>query len=296
MVEFYKKKIENIDYLPVMPTVLTKLLEILNESSTSNKEIAKIIALDSTVSAKILSIANSALFGGTIPVTDLTLAVNRLGIVDVKTIAMTLYVSNMLKKFKLKNVKIEEYWRHNLAVAFICRKISQHYLLLDHIDEEFKSKLYLAGLFHDIGYILFDQINPEFFINVKTSAINKQESFVALENMLMHTDHAEEGAELLKFWKLPEILYEAIRYHHEPIRCTNSQVRDFANIINVADYIANGFEISMINEMVYDSLSENAWNSFSFANYSEEHLEEFKKELAGQTKLFISFLELALSI
>ncbi len=296
MVEFYQKKIKNIEYLPVMPSVLTKLMEILNENSASNKEIAKIIALDSSVSARILSIANSALFGGTVPVTDLIIAVNRLGIVDVKTIAMTLYVSNMLKRFKLKNVKIEEYWRHNLAVAFISRKISQHYLLLDNISEEFKSKLYLTGLFHDIGYILFDQINPDYFNSVKNSAIDKQESFVALENMLIHTNHAEEGAELLKFWELPEILYESIRYHHEPIRCTNTEFRHFSNILNVADNIANSFEISMIEEMVYDTLSENAWKSFNFASYDVDRLNEYKKELAGQTKLFISFSELALSV
>ena len=46
MIEFYQIKLECLDYLPSMPTVLNKLLEVLNDSSVSNKEIAKIVSLD----------------------------------------------------------------------------------------------------------------------------------------------------------------------------------------------------------------------------------------------------------
>ncbi|HOE92066.1 MAG TPA: HDOD domain-containing protein, partial [Candidatus Cloacimonadota bacterium] len=157
--EFYKIELEKLDYLPTMPSVLKKLLEILNDNSVSNKEIAKIVSLDSSISAKILSIANSAIFGGYSPINDLNLAITRLGRVDVKTIAMTLFISTMLKKFKLKNIVIENFWRHNLAVSFIARRIAQYLKKDVDFTEEERVVLYLTGLFHDIGYILFDQVN-----------------------------------------------------------------------------------------------------------------------------------------
>ncbi|MBP7563658.1 MAG: HDOD domain-containing protein [Candidatus Cloacimonetes bacterium] len=296
MVEFYQIKLENVEYLPSMPTVLNKLLEVLNDNSISNKEIAKIISLDSSISAKILSIANSALFGGTTQITDISLAVTRLGRIDVKTIAMTLFVSNMLKRFKLKNINIEHYWKHNLAVAFLSRRLTQY--LKNHYDfaEEQRTMIYLSGLFHDIGYILFDQINPDVFQLIKNKASEAHEPFIELEKIIIHTTHAQEGAELLKHWNLPEIMVETVRYHHEPSAIEDPLVQQYARIINMADYFANMFDVTTISELDNEVLSETIWNCFEFSEYDTEKYTLFKNELASQTRLFISFSELALTL
>lgn len=296
MVEFYQIKLENLEYLPSMPSVLNKLLEVLNDNSVSNKEIAKIIALDSSISAKILSIANSALFGATNPITDINMAVIRLGRIDVKTITMTLFVSNMLKRFKLKNVNIEHFWKHNLAVAFISRRLLHNYKGVGELSEENRTNMYLSGLFHDIGYILFDQVNPEVFKRIKTQAIENNESFIELEKIIMHTTHAHEGAELLKYWKLPRILYDTIRFHHEPMACPFPDLKMYSEVLHVADYFANAFEVSTLNELDNEPISDLAWNNFDFADFDTDEYNIFKNELYSQTRLFISFSELALSL
>lgn len=296
MVKFYQKQLESIEYLPSMPTVVSKLLEVLNDNSIANKEIAKIIALDSSISAKVLSIANSALYSSPSPITDINLAVIRLGRIDVKTIAMTLFVSNMLKKFKLKNINIEHYWKHNLAVAFISRRLALHYKFDDTLTEEYKTSLYLSGLLHDIGYILFDQINPDSFLNIKNQAIETHESFIDLEKIIMKTTHAHEGAEFLKYWNLPSILCESVRYHHEPVIPEDKTIKIFAEILNVADYLANSMDISNLMELDSDVRSEIAWNNFDLSEYDAEKFEHFKNELVSQTRLYISFSELAIIV
>jgi len=295
-VEFYKIELEKLDYLPTMPSVLKKLLEILNDNSVSNKEIAKIVSLDSSISAKILSIANSAIFGGYSPINDLNLAITRLGRVDVKTIAMTLFISTMLKKFKLKNIVIEHFWRHNLAVSFIARRIAQYLKKDVEFSEEERVVLYLTGLFHDIGYILFDQVNPDIMLLVKNQAIEQKEPFIELERVIIHTTHAHEGAELLKYWNLPKEITDTVRYHHEPYAATDKSIQKCAKIINMADYLANLFDISTLKEVRYGVAFENLWNEFEFSSYNKEEFTEFKNELASQTNLFISFSELALNI
>ncbi|HPY95576.1 MAG TPA: HDOD domain-containing protein [Candidatus Cloacimonadota bacterium] len=294
--EFYKIELEKLDYLPTMPSVLKKLLEILNDNSVSNKEIAKIVSLDSSISAKILSIANSAIFGGYSPINDLNLAITRLGRVDVKTIAMTLFISTMLKKFKLKNIVIEHFWRHNLAVSFIARRIAQYLKKDVEFSEEERVVLYLTGLFHDIGYILFDQVNPDIMLLVKNQAIEQKEPFIELERIIIHTTHAHEGAELLKYWNLPKEITDTVRYHHEPYAATDKSIQKCAKIINMADYLANLFDISTLKEVRYGVAFENLWNEFEFSSYNKEEFTEFKNELASQTNLFISFSELALNI
>ncbi|MDX9870372.1 MAG: HDOD domain-containing protein, partial [Candidatus Cloacimonadales bacterium] len=246
--------------------------------------------------AKILSIANSAIFGGYSPINDLNLAITRLGRVDVKTIAMTLFISTMLKKFKLKNIVIEHFWRHNLAVSFIARRIAQYLKKDVEFSEEERVVLYLTGLFHDIGYILFDQVNPDIMLLVKNQAIEQKEPFIELERIIIHTTHAHEGAELLKYWNLPKEITDTVRYHHEPYAATDKSIQKCAKIINMADYLANLFDISTLKEVRYGVAFENLWNEFEFSSYNKEEFTEFKNELASQTNLFISFSELALNI
>lgn len=296
MIEFYQIKLECLDYLPSMPTVLNKLLEVLNDSSVSNKEIAKIVSLDSSISAKILSIANSAIFGGIAPIRDINLAVTRLGRLDVKSIAMTLFISTMLKKFKLENIDIEYFWKHNLAVSFLARRLSQYLKTEKAFTEEDRAVIYLAGLFHDIGYVLFDQINPDIMQLVKNKAIEQCEPFIELEKIIIHTTHAHEGAELLKFWNLPHEIVETVRYHHEPYAAKDESIKALAKIINMADYFAHEFRIKTFQDIRYEVNFQSLWDEFEFASYNEDEFIVFKNELASQTNLFISFSELALNL
>lgn len=292
MVDLYGKKID-LQYLPVLPAALNKLIDIVNDSNLSNKEIAKIVSLDSGIAAKVLSIANSALFGGSVPISDLTIAVTRLGRNDVKTIAMTVYISQVLKKFPLKNVLIEQFWQHSLSVAFLSRKITKFYNLRSGISDEEQNYLYLSALMHDLGYVILDLINPDKFNDFMDYSKKNNVSLVRAEREIFHTSHSEEASKLLKYWRLPNPIIEIMKNHHTP-EDANQEYQNLANVIHVADYLANMFNYSVFKDFPHEQVDSTIYSLFKFSENEEENF--VIEELRKQTELFLNFSELTLSV
>ena len=293
MVDLYGTKID-LQFLPVLPAALNKLIEISSDNEMSNKEIAKIISLDGGISAKILSIANSALFGGIVPITDLVTAVTRLGRNDVKTIAMTIYISQVLKKFTLNNVSIEDFWLHSLSVAFLSRKIISHYDFKQNFSEEELNYLYLSALMHDLGYIILDIICPEKLCEFLIVSKKNNISLFKAEQDVFHTSHSEEASKLFEYWKLPEQIIEIMKYHHTPDK-TNSKLINLGNVIHVADYLANLFGYEIFKDFPHEPVQQSILNHFNFSSASDTS-DKYLDELKNQSELFINFSKLALSV
>jgi putative nucleotidyltransferase with HDIG domain len=119
-----------------------------------------------------------------------------------------------------------ELWHHALGTAIGAKLISKQYCL--NIDEE----AYFAGLLCDIGKLIFEKLLRE--AGVK-QAEWEQCSFLDLERANFGIDHAMFGAEIARCWQLPEILVDAIAYHHEPQAAwCNPQL---VAVVHVADII-----------------------------------------------------------
>ena len=294
MVDLYGKKID-LQYLPVLPAALNKLIEIVNDNDLSNKEIAKIISLDSGIAAKVLSIANSALFGGSVPITDINIAVTRLGRNDVKTISMTLYISQVLKKFNLSHIMIENFWRHSLSVAFLSRKIIPFYNLRSGITDDEVNYLYLSALMHDLGYIVLDILNPDKFAEFKNYSKENKVSLIQAEKQFMSSDHSLEASKLFEYWKLPYPIIEIMKYHHNPDKALQDY-KHLSNIIHVADFLANKFGFEVFNEFIHEDVLGDIWNLFSFSHEVDTRNDSIINELKNQTELFLNFSALTLSL
>ena len=293
MVDLYGVKID-LQTLPVLPAALNKLIEVSSDTDLSNKEIAKIISLDSGITAKILSIANSALFGGVVPIIDLNTAVTRLGRNDVKTVAMTIYISQVLKKFTLSNIVIDKFWKHSLSVAFLARKIINFYDYKNEISEEELNYLYLSALMHDLGYIILDILAPTKFKEFIIHSKNNNISLFQAEQEIFQTSHSEEAAKLFRYWNLPDPIIEIMKHHHRPT-LTKPQLRNLSNIIHVADHLTNLFGYEIFEDFPHEPVQSSIYNQFNFLDNSNSE-ENIFDDLKNQTELFLSFSELALSV
>ncbi|NUM81703.1 HDOD domain-containing protein [bacterium] len=55
--------IRNIKNLPTLPVIVSRILEVADDSGSSANELAELVARDMSVSAKVLNLANSAFYG-----------------------------------------------------------------------------------------------------------------------------------------------------------------------------------------------------------------------------------------
>ena len=97
-------------------------------------------------------------------------------------------------------------------------------------------ELYMAGLLHDIGKVIFAIHLPEVLEFCTKKAQEDHTCLYQAERAAMEIDHAAIGALQLDQWNLPEPILGAVRYHHDPSQAPEphqelSALIQFANVI-----------------------------------------------------------------
>ncbi|HET6439959.1 MAG TPA: HDOD domain-containing protein [Anaeromyxobacter sp.] len=133
-------------FLPSMPAMATKILELLRDPDAGLKEVAKLLEKDPVLAARTLRMATSAAFAGGTKRITLQEALARLG---TKALKGLLVEASAQKLFVSRNPQINEQlktlWEHSVAVGILARDVLA---LTGQGDSE---SAYLAGLLHDVG-------------------------------------------------------------------------------------------------------------------------------------------------
>jgi len=146
--ELEKEADANQLQLPSLPDIIFLIQEAIDDSNKGVNHVARIIQLDPTLSARLLTIANSPLYRGNLQLLDLKQAIQRLGLTVTRNIVTSLIMHNMftVSSAKLHN-KIKALWQHSCRVAAISQVIAS---LTPKVQPD---RAMLAGLLHDIGVL-----------------------------------------------------------------------------------------------------------------------------------------------
>ncbi len=206
-------KIKNIKTLPILPEIATQILQLQNDPDASVHSLSDIVAQDPALTSLILKYANSALFGlrGSVEtVYDAILRV--LGFDTVLHLAIGLSMGNSFKLDKSGPLGSRALWQHAVFSAAICQKLSQK------CPVEFRpspGQAYLAGLLHDIGYlVLASSFETEYFWLNKLIASKPEVPMTVIEYQLLGIHHTDLGCILLNNWNMPEFLNVTVVEHH----------------------------------------------------------------------------------
>ena len=221
------KFVEETEELPTLPDILTTISSVVNDPKSSAAGLAKVIASDASLSAKILKVANSAAYGFLRDISDIKQAVTLLGFAETQSLALSVAVFDYLTD--LTELEFKEYWNHSFKCATMSRLISFN-LKSPGIEGAF-----VAGLLHDIGKVAL-AMGMRGMQDIVNSlwAINGADRIEAEEKLLGLT-HAEAGYLLGEHWLLPVNLSSAVRYHHSP------KMEGGANRLASVVFLANTF-------------------------------------------------------
>jgi HD-like signal output (HDOD) protein len=105
-------------------------------------------------------------------------------------------------------------------------------------------EIFLAGLLHDIGYLVLNHLDPKRSNDLHTRFANEtNRPTTAIEAELIEMNHCELGAELARFWKLPDSIVLVLRYHHDPDNEAAAESQPLVGIINLSERILSSFGI-----------------------------------------------------
>jgi HD-like signal output (HDOD) protein len=213
--------------LPVMPEVGRKLLRSLDDDGVSLGQIAELIGKDSTLSAKVLRLANSARYSPSHTIGTLQDAAMALGLETLRNLAMAASISGSFPV--VQGLDRQKFWRHSVRTAGYARLLAK--LLQGDADTA-----YLAGLMLRTGQLMMAMSEPTQVADVESHA-SEPGSRYSLEMSRFGCTHADVTAALASHWHFPTDLVEAFKDANAPL-----EVRPFsmlAAILHLAEVIAD---------------------------------------------------------
>ncbi|MBX9754447.1 MAG: HDOD domain-containing protein [Pseudomonadaceae bacterium] len=139
--------IENDDLvLPTLPEVALKVREAAEDPNISTLQLSKVIGNDAALTARIIKVVNSPLLRTSKEITDLQMAINRLGINYTCNLAIGLAMEQMFQATSdVVDRKMREIWTKSTEIAGICHVLCKQFTRL------MPDQATLAGLIHQIG-------------------------------------------------------------------------------------------------------------------------------------------------
>jgi putative nucleotidyltransferase with HDIG domain len=227
-----------IQELKPIPQVALKILRLMDENKYDIDPIAREIQKDQVMTARMLQLANSSIFGTRRRITSVDHAVVYLG-------------QDLMVKLIL-SAAVQGYFAQSGMGYALCKGgIYHHSVGCAHVAEalarqtgcEDPARAYTAGLLHDIGKVVLDQYvtpaRPFFYREI----MDTEDDVLSIETHVLRVKHTDVGAVLARLWSLPEPLIRVIQHHHHPHHCPD--VDALCVTVYLADLLMSRFHTGL---------------------------------------------------
>ena len=200
--------IDRVKHLPPEPTVLLRLLELIEQPDNDVEQIVQLICHDPSLAAEILRICNTAYFAASGPADDVFAAVTRLGLYEVYCVAASALSSRAFSLWESGGaIDIGQIWNHSIAAAVAAD------ILAKRVGDK-PGTAFTTALLHDLGKLVLVGAAPAEYAQVVEHAQATRQSQVEVEKGFFGVDHAEVGGRLLARWNFTPHMVAAVCSHH----------------------------------------------------------------------------------
>jgi HD-like signal output (HDOD) protein len=218
--------------LPSAPSVVQELINSFADEDVSTNEIARKIAADQVLSAKLLRLANSAHYHVSRSIGTVDHAVTMLGFVTVRTLVIS---SGLTGSFKpIKGFDLEYFWRYSLHTAVVAKWLARK-------TKQNQDMAFTIGLMHAIGLLVMHTGMPEQCAQIDAIAAPWSDDRLDVEKTALGYDFATVSAELATRWRFPADFSATIAAFPEPLTphlLEQAPLNKMAVIIHLAAWFA----------------------------------------------------------
>jgi HD-like signal output (HDOD) protein/GGDEF domain-containing protein len=271
--------------LYTLPAAALKVLELTASPQVDVRALKNCIETDPTLTAKLLRVVNSSLFGLSRQVSDLNQALALLGVKPLKLLVLGFSLPKALFEGQ-EAVTLAAYWRRTLTKAAAARDLSEAAFGVSS-DEAF-----IAGLLQDLGQLALVQDLGAPYLAFLEAVKQERGDLAARELATLGFDHAMYSARLLDQWGLPKPLVAAIAERHdmEHLASLPEERRRLPQSLHLAELAARVLADGRLD--AWDDL-QRAGNRY--AALSPEELDRVLRDLQAKVTLLAEALDLELS-
>ena len=259
-----KAIIQKIDNLKPMPQVAQKVMSIAQDKNSSMSDLSQIIIYDQALTANLLRICNSALFGVPKEVESVQQAIVYLGMDQVvDLVLMSGGVANLKSKQEGYDLGEGDLWKYSVSSALIARELAVRGKM------ENSHLIFTSALVKDIGKVVLNQYVADSYEKINLLVSKHEFSFKEAEKAVIGIDHAELGSMVAQKWNFSKKMVDIIRYHHSPGECEESLLE--TSIVHLADTLCMMMGIGVGSDGLSYRFDNDAAERL---NFSERDLQE----------------------
>lgn len=280
-----REAIKSLDSLPTLPLIAQKLLALKTDTDDGEKQLLLLIEQDPQILAKIIGLANSPVLGSSRKISSISEAAIVLGVNRIKSVALGIATLSMKTKSSASNLNMHDLWMHNLGIAFAMIAIGRAMPRQVRPADDY---IFLAGMLHDIGYIALAHLDPQRSNELHTyQAATPRRPVLEIEKALLDITHDELGAELARYWNLPNEIISVIRYHHTPDAPDAPKDQPLIRMVYVAEKMLPSFGMG---EHVNPGIHDSDWEALGIDPSNAEEILSQAAEQADQATVFAASL------
>ncbi|MFQ5469052.1 MAG: HDOD domain-containing protein [Gammaproteobacteria bacterium] len=218
---------------PPLSDSLMAVLRMLNSGDVDFTVLESRIIKEPALATRILSAANSPLYGMSGKMGKLKEACVLLGTNTLRNMVMAIGIIDYLSHGSGNHIDHNKFWKHSIGTGMSARVLAKQF----HAD---KDVAFSAGILHDIGKLVLDIFFAEEYASVVDYRDQNDCLLKEAEDQVLGFNHCEVGAMIAEKWKLPDAITDCIRFHHTPVKTTTSPLVD---LIHISDIVCRALEI-----------------------------------------------------
>lgn len=275
--------VERIDDLPTLPSVITRIVKMVEDRETSAQDMQEVISQDPSLTAKVLKLVNSAFYGFSRQISTVREAVVILGFNRVKSLALSASVFEVFKGPGTKKFDRVGLWEHSIATGIAGE------ILSNRVEYDNPEEVVVAGILHHIGKIIIDiyfhdELNEIFDYVEENDAL-----MIEAEEEILGVSHPRIGAWLAEHWKIPEHIVAAIRYYPDPMNADQG-MQTLPMLTHVGDILARSKDFGWTGDHKIPSLDPEVKD---ILNLSKDDIPTILDHLESEMEDAKAFLELS---
>jgi len=268
-----EEKVLQLTNLPTLPSVVKHISRMVEDKGVQASEIGELIARDQVLSAKILRLVNSPVYGFPGRISSVTHALVLLGFNVVKGLVLSTAVFDTFAQ------RTQGFSEHSLGCAIIARRLANELGMAD-VEE-----IMVAGLLHDLGKAVLSFLAPDEFERAVETAERDHCHIAIAERQVFGVDHAHVAGWVAREWHLPARLHDALARHHEP-NCAE-EGRQTTAVVHLADILARAMGYGAPGDQAMPPLDQDAFQHLAVSyEQIDRVLERAEMEFSAGADVF----------
>lgn len=271
--------VSHVEALASLPSVYHRIREQLDSPDGSVIEVSRLVSADPALTARLLRLVNSALYGYGGQIDTVGRAVQILGLQQVHDLVLAMSISSVFAGIQPEQMDMARFWRGSVMCGLAARSIARG------CGQPTAERLFVIGLLADLGHLVMYQTVPALALEAQRTSDTTGQPLHEVEHRVVGCDYAELGATLMNHWRLPSCFAEVIGAQIVP-RLGGEYTFDAA-ILHVASHIVAADRKGETSEAAAATIDPMVWTQLDMSPESLGRIrEDAELNLAAYVSLF----------